>query len=445
MIRSRSGNGANALFTALIVSHSKSSSPQPKRVGELHHLVRHRRVAHQPVVGVDRHPEAQPAQHPDRVLGDARAHARVDVGGRAQLERDAAVADVRRQTSELLLAAPAGDVVDEADAVSEAGGTAVLHGLPDAREAERLAGMDRRVEVLAHHVPERVEMAGRRVAGLGAGDVEADDARITPAHRQLGDLEALRRGSHRRRDRVERELGAGAAVAESGEHRVQHLVEREPGDGVELGREADLGVDDTVGGEILGALERHPLERVAVLHHADRVGERLEVQHEVVALGTAVEPRRELGDVVGRQAAVSELVGELDDGARAYATVEVVVEQRLGRTRDEVGVHRVTVPSWSCRSDRDAAVACRRVAAASSTPDTRQRPRCSAREYAWRLRPERLTSLQWGSLPSSRTSVPAGTSSGTRSSGGVGSGDESSSSNTVPPSSVSAGALEHLA
>ena len=134
------------------------------------------------------------------------------------------------------------------------------------------------------------------------------------------------------------------------EHGVEHLVEREPGLGVQLGREAHLGVDDTVGGEVLGALGRHPLDRVAVLHHADRVGERLEVQHEVVALGAAVEPRRELGDVVGRQAGVAELVGELDDGARAHATVEVVVQQRLGRPPDEVGVIGLTVPSWPRRS-----------------------------------------------------------------------------------------------
>ncbi len=39
------------------------------------HLVGHRRVAHQPVVGVDRDPEPEAAQHADRVLGDRGAHA----------------------------------------------------------------------------------------------------------------------------------------------------------------------------------------------------------------------------------------------------------------------------------------------------------------------------------------------------------------------------------
>ena len=70
---------------------------------------------------------------------------------------------------------------------------------------------------------------------------------------------------------------------------------------LQLGREADLGVDDAVGGEVLGALEGDALDRVAVLHHADGVGERLEVEHQVVALGAPVEPRGEIVDVGGGQ------------------------------------------------------------------------------------------------------------------------------------------------
>jgi hypothetical protein len=35
---------------------------------------------------------------------------------------------------------------------------------------------------------ERVEVARGRVAGLGAGDVEAHHAGVAPAHGQLGDL-----------------------------------------------------------------------------------------------------------------------------------------------------------------------------------------------------------------------------------------------------------------
>ncbi len=91
-----------------------------------------------------------------------------------------------------------GDVVDDPHAVAEALGSAPLHGLPDARQTERLSGVDGGVEVLAHHVLEGVEVTGRREAGLGAGDVEADHAGVAKAHRELGDLVAACRRAHGR-------------------------------------------------------------------------------------------------------------------------------------------------------------------------------------------------------------------------------------------------------
>jgi hypothetical protein len=108
---------------------------------------------------------------------------------------------------------------------------------------------------------------------------------VAPAHSELGDLEAVCRGAHRRHDGVQREVGALRATPEAVLHRLHHLVEGEAGLGVELGGESHLGVDDTVGGEILGALVRDAFERISMLHHPDGVGERLEVEHQVVALG----------------------------------------------------------------------------------------------------------------------------------------------------------------
>ena len=195
------------------------------------------------------------------------------------------------------------DVVDDAHTVTEALGAAPLHRLPDARQPERLAGVDRGVEVLAHHVLEGVEVARRRVAGLGAGDVEADDAGVAEAHRQLGDLQAARRRAHRRGDGVDRQLRPGRPAGEAVEDRLHHLVEGQPLLGAQLRRHAHLGVDHAVGGEVLGALVGDPLDGVTVLHHADRVGERLEVEDEVVALGAAVEPGGSSStSVVGRSA-----------------------------------------------------------------------------------------------------------------------------------------------
>ena len=92
---------------------------------------------------------------------------------RAHLQRDPLVAYVGREAAELDRAVVCDrDVVDDPDPVAEAVGAAPLDRLPDRRQAERLAGVDGEVGVLALEVLEGVEVAGGRVARLGAGDVE---------------------------------------------------------------------------------------------------------------------------------------------------------------------------------------------------------------------------------------------------------------------------------
>ena len=111
-------------------------------------------------------------------------------------------------------------------------------------------------------------------------------------------------------------------------------VEREPLADVQLGREADLGVDDAVGGEVLRALGRDPGERPAGLHDADGVREGLEVALEGAGVGRLDEPAAERLGVGRGQRVVAGLGGQLDDRGRAQPAVEVVVQQRLGRAPD---------------------------------------------------------------------------------------------------------------
>ena len=132
-------------------------------------------------------------------------------------------------------------------------------------------------------------------------------------------------------------------------HRLHHLVEREPLAQVLLGREPHLGVDDAVGGQVLGALLGHARERVLRLHHADGVVERLEVEHEVLPGGAFGEPAGELGLVGGGQARRSPCSrGQLDHRGRAQAAVEVVVQEHLRRPAQLVEggrrSHRITLP-----------------------------------------------------------------------------------------------------
>jgi hypothetical protein len=70
---------------------------------------------------------------------------------------------------------------------------AALQRLPDGRQAEGLAGVDGEVVVLPLEVVERVQVTGRRVPGLGTGDVEADDAQVAVAVGEFGGRRAASR------------------------------------------------------------------------------------------------------------------------------------------------------------------------------------------------------------------------------------------------------------
>ena len=172
----------------------------PERGVERGELARQGHVAHQPVVGVDRDPEAQPAEQVDRVLRDRRGKTGVDVRGRTQLERDPPVTDVGRQPPQPGAAVRLDlDVVDDPDAVAEPLG-AEVERLADRRQPVAFAGVEGEVEACMDEPLERVREAARRIAGLGAGDVEADDALVAVAERQLGGLERAVRLAHRRHE-----------------------------------------------------------------------------------------------------------------------------------------------------------------------------------------------------------------------------------------------------
>ena len=108
------------------------------------------------------------------------------------------------------------------------------------------------------------------------------DAPISPPDGELGDLEASAPpfASRKQGADADRRSRLGA-LTEPLLHRLDDLVEGEPALQVLFGSEPDLGVDDAVVGEVLGALARDARERAARLHHADGVRERLEVQDEV--------------------------------------------------------------------------------------------------------------------------------------------------------------------
>ncbi len=276
------------------------------------------------------------------------------VRARTHLERNPLVPQQRSQPAELRGAVGTDrDVVDDPHAVAEPVGAAERDGLVDGRQTERLTGVNREAGVVASHVLERVEMPRRRVPGLGTGDVEADDALVAEPDRQLGDLEGPRRVPHRGDQAAHGDaatLGAGGllAVGEAGQHGVDDRVERQPAVDVQFGCEPDLGVDDVVGRQVLDALVGDPVQRLRRLHHADGVGERLQVAHQRSAVRGGAEPRREFVDVGGGQLVVAVGLGQLQHGRRSQPAVEVVVQQRLRRLPDRSPASTVSSRRRSC-------------------------------------------------------------------------------------------------
>ena len=198
-------------------------------------------------------------------------------------------------------------------AVAEPVGAAPLERLPDRRQPERLAGVDGEVVVLPLEVLEGVEVAGGREARLGAGDVEADDALVAVARwpvrrspatgRRAASRSAARRpgcgGRPRgRRRSPSRKPSLTASTTSS---------RRQSGLQVLLGRVADLGVDDAVGRQVLGALGGDPDQRLAGLHHRAGVGEGLQVAFQRAGVGRLAEPGPSLSRVGLGQAAVADV------------------------------------------------------------------------------------------------------------------------------------------
>ena len=165
---------------------------EAERLVSEHQLLRHRRVAHEAVVGVQRHPEVVPVVDPEGVLLDVRGRAGVDVAAQANLERNAFVENVLGQISHLddlgRIVAVEPDVLDQPRGVADAVGAAPLDRLPDAFLAERLAGVNRDVEILPLNVVERIDVLFGREPALFAGQIESDDTALAKIDGQFGHL-----------------------------------------------------------------------------------------------------------------------------------------------------------------------------------------------------------------------------------------------------------------
>jgi hypothetical protein len=169
-------------------------------------------------------------------------------------------------------------------------------------------------------------VTGRREARFPAGDVEAGHPLIAVGHGELGDLPGTRCRAHRRQQHPGGQRGAAAPLPEALQHRLDHCGQLQ-GVHVQFGSEPDLRVNDAVGSKILGTFAGDANERLLRLHDRDRVVEGLEIAVERARGGRhSVKPLGQLGDALGGQLCVTDLLCQLSHGLRAQATIEMVMQ-----------------------------------------------------------------------------------------------------------------------
>ena len=277
------------------------------------------------------------------VAMDARG-AGVHVRGGTYLERDPTIANVVGEPTELVLAVNLLDVVDDAHSVAQSLGVTELHRLPDRRQPKGLARVNREVEVLSLDEVKGPKVLRRGEAIFGSRDVEAADAFVAKVDRELGDGLAQVGLAHGREDGAHDDAtsfvgGLFRAEREAVKGGSHDLVQREPAIEVLFGRKANLGVDNAVSRQIDGALGRNPLELFAGLHERSRVGETLQIAHEVAA-GVHNEPTTELLRVERRQSLIARLAREFNDRLWAQPAVEVLVQKDLRGSANDLSRQR---------------------------------------------------------------------------------------------------------
>jgi hypothetical protein len=125
------------------------------------------------------------------MLGEAAGCASLDVAEQADFERDSFVENVLGEVAQLYNFAVFGDgdVFDEAGAVADAVGAAILDGLPDGLFAKAFACVNGDVEILPLDVMESVDMFLGRIAAFFPSEIETDNAAIAEVHGELRHFE----------------------------------------------------------------------------------------------------------------------------------------------------------------------------------------------------------------------------------------------------------------
>src|SRR3954470_7023087 len=368
-------------------------------------LATHARAEVGGVVGGERDPHAGVAQRRERMRLEAREHAEDDVAGRAALEDDPALGDLGDEPG----------VLDRPHAVPEPGDRQVERGAA-ALGAGPLAGVDAAAEPGGGGDRVGLGERARRVAGLVAGHLEADDVRVRARGGVAGDPQRLLDAevADAREEDPRLDAVTGAGVVDPGRDPGEVVLVREADERGVVGRGDQLDVDRALRGargEVLGG------DVAVVLGGADDARRHVVGLQEVeeVAPGEAVGARE---DAVWHPEPVA--LGDPADEVRGRGALEVDVQLRLGdhhaRRSRIAGVSAggssptvnaarraataasasASVRAWTIASGRSAGPTRSPGAATSLSPTA-----WSTSSASWRRPPPRATTAR----PTARTSI----------------------------------------
>ena len=220
-------------------------------------------------------------------------------------------------------------IFGEPGPVADALRAADVQGLADRVRPVSLARVTGARQAVLGRELERRAVVARRMAPLGAREIERDDAGAAIVRRRPRQLE--RAGRRQRPDPAQNEAGLGAGLRRraphAGQRRFDRLAQRQRRLVQQRGV-AHLDVPHVFPRRVHHELVRDPLQRGRRLHHRERDGVLLEILLEALRRGDHQRAGQTLRRVRRQPHALDP--GQLEHRRRPQAAVEMHVQLRLG-------------------------------------------------------------------------------------------------------------------
>src|ERR1700756_408877 len=208
---------------------------------------RHRRGAHQPVIGVQCYPELLLVQNLEGMLFKAGRRTGVDVAEEADLEGNTFVENILSEIAQFdRLSVGDSDIIDQASPMADAVCSAVLDSLPDRLLAESFPRVNGDVEVFSLDVVKSVYVFLRGIPTFFSSQVKTHNPTFAKVDRQFRHFERYVHVAHRADQQSRADTEILAAACHPSKHGRDHLLVCQSFVCMENGCETSFVVDYSV-------------------------------------------------------------------------------------------------------------------------------------------------------------------------------------------------------